>query len=311
MKKVRLKGHLPPHPASPHLDEYKRNTHRCRRRWFRVISCLVLSEPVKGKKQKRPQIYQQDNGKINCSLFVYTAAERGKTELHVVHALIFRMQRRVGKAESRLLNTYGAADVKVKILPVNHVSCLRVCRGKAGRGLSDFRGQWQPLEVAGGKVIMRLTWWEFKMPECGWWGHRRSLFRSVFCTEILSQCPQRQSHCSQANWGRTRHGGLEVSAPSTHSPQAARCPLGRCGEHCREGAGEPWGWDTVSWSVGTSWCKNPQSSTLKILLCPSHLVGNVRIKRNLAPGWEPRAEKHSWERWSEGTGIRTQLDFSC
>ena len=30
----------------------------------------------------------------------------------------------------------------------------------------------------------------------------------------------------------------------------------------------------------------------------------------MAPGWEPGAEKHSWERWSEGTGIQTQLDFS-
>ena len=110
---------------------------------------------------------------------------------------------------------------------------VQICRGKAGRGLSDFRGQWQPLEVAGGEVIMRLAWWEFKMPECGWWGHRRSLFRSVFCSEILSQCPQRQSHCSQANWGwrepdtedvkwvllqptaRRQHGALWGGAGST------------------------------------------------------------------------------------------------
>ena len=42
------------------------------------------------------------------------------------------------------------------------------------------------------------------------------------------------------------------------------------------------------------------------MLCPSHLVGNVRTKCSLVPGWEPGAEKHTWERWGEGIGIRTQ-----
>ena len=226
--------YLAPNPASPHLDKYKRNSHTGAEGDGPGSFFVSFYQNMwKERSRKDPKFINRRMGRstaaCSCARELRGAKQSCMRHMHWSSECSVRWE----KQRADWWTSYDAIDVKVKILPVNHVSCLQICRGKAGRGLSDFRGQWQPLEVAGGEVIMRLVWWEFKMPECGWWGHRRSLFRSVFCSEILSQCPQRQSHCSQANWGwrepdtedvkwvllqptaRRQHGALWGGAGST------------------------------------------------------------------------------------------------